>query len=146
MTLVEALTDPARHDAIVAACVRLVEDEVGSKRGLTGATIRTAFAAFQRIRPGIVRAAVVRLLPDMAAAIDPHWQRAGADPDGYFARQQREVAQDLLAVSDRLAARSSNAVLVRLYKSLRGSAVEHVAAAVPRLPAVWRAHGGGASI
>jgi hypothetical protein len=142
LTLVEALQDAERNDAIVGACVRLVEDEVASRRGLSGAALKAGFAAFQRLRPGIVRAAVARLLPELAVAIDPHWQRAVAsgDPDGHFRRNAAAIASDLLAVTDRLSARATNRVALRIYKSLRASAGEHVAAAVPRLPDIVRPH------
>jgi hypothetical protein len=143
VNLTEAVSDPARRAAIVAAAVKLVEEEVAGKRGLTGAAVRTAFAAFQRVRPGIVTAAVERLLPEFATVLDPHWAQAvsSGDPDRWFRSHDRSIAHELLGVTDRLAGRSSNRVLVRLYQSLRGSALDHVAVAVPRLPSMIRAQG-----
>ncbi|MEQ1505939.1 MAG: hypothetical protein ABMB14_27130 [Myxococcota bacterium] len=142
MTLSEAVADPGRRDAIVADCVRLVDDEVRGKSGLTGAAVRAGYAAFQRVKPGIVRAAVIRLLPEMAPALEGHWtaSAAGGGADRYFRANDRRIAEDLLTVTDRLAARSTNRVLTKLYGSLRPSAVTHVVAAVPRIPALLRAH------
>jgi hypothetical protein len=142
VSLVEALDDPARHDAVVDDCVRIIEEEVASKRGLRGAALKTGFKAFKAVRPGIVRSAVVRLLPHFAPAIDPHWSeaRASPDPDAWFRAHAGEVADSLLGVTDGMAERASNRVLVRIYRSLRGSAREHVIAGVPRIPTLIAAH------
>lgn len=142
MTLTELLQDPALKSAVVADCVRFVEDEVAARRGLSGAALRAGYAAFQKLRPGITRAAFERLLPHFAPAMDPHWQRgcAAGDPDRWFRDHAPEVADDLLAVTDRLATESKNRVLVRLYRSLRGHARDHVVASVPRLPPLVARH------
>ncbi|MEQ1565971.1 MAG: hypothetical protein ABMA64_10070 [Myxococcota bacterium] len=142
MGLAEVVADAAGRQAVVASCVRLVEEQVDSKRGLSGAALKAGYAAFKRVRPGMVAFAVDKLLPEFAAAIDPHWAQgvAAGDPDGWFRSHQRPIAQDLLAVTDRIAGRSHNRVLVKLYQSLRGSAVDHVAEAVPRLAPLIRTH------
>ena len=147
MTLAEALDDGSRRDAITDDLVRLVEDEVHNKRGLSGAVLKKGYSAFKRFRPGIVRAGVQRVLPEMATAIDPHWRKAqGEDgPDRYFRDRAGPIAEDLLVVTDAIANRSTNRVLKRLYGSLRPAAHRHVAAAVPRLPAVIRGHLRGTS-
>jgi len=140
--LSEALHDPARRDAVIADCAALVDAEVSGTRGLSGATLKAGYAAFQRIAPGIVPAALTRLLPRFVPALEPHWDTAVASgaPQQYFDERQGEVADALLGVTDELALRSSNRVLVRLYRSLRKRARKHVMAAVPRLPALIAAH------
>lgn len=142
MSLVAALQDPAREQAVVEHGARIVEEEVASKRGLRATALKAGFAAFKKVRPGIVEAAVRRLLPLFAPVIDPHWERASAEgsPDRYFVSHAGEVADELLAVTDGLAARASNKVLVRIYRSLRGQARDHVVAGVPRIPGLIEAH------
>jgi len=142
VTLTELLKDPARREAVLADCVRLVDEEVAARRGLSGAAIRAGYAAFQRIRPGITRAAFERLLPHLAPAIEPHWvaARASGDPDRFFRDHAPRVADDLLAVTDGLATRAKNRVLLRLYRSLRGQAREHVIGSVPRIPGLVARH------
>lgn len=145
--LPELLARPDRKAAVVDATARLVEDEVARKSGLSGAALRAGFAAFKRVRPGIVRAGVERLLPELAAALDRHWIEGSAagDVDGHFRAHQARIAADLLGVTDAIAARSTHRSLKTLYGSLRGAAEAHVREAVPRLPGVIRPHLDGAA-
>ncbi|MCA9491722.1 MAG: hypothetical protein KC621_17445 [Myxococcales bacterium] len=142
MTLVELLAEPASKNEVVADCVRVIEEEVAARPGFSGVALRTGYKAFQKMRPNVTRSAIVRLMPDMAPVLDQHWAEAGASGDraAWFDTQRGRVADDLLAVTDRLAGRSRNAVLLRLYKSLRGSARDHVMAGVPRLADLLRLH------
>lgn len=141
-TLSEAMTDPVRRQAVVRDAAALVESEVASKRGLRGAALKTGFKAFQRVQPGIVPRAVERLLPHFVPAIEPLWAEAQAsgDADAWFQQHDARVGEALLAVTDGFAARAKNKVVLKIYRGLRGSAEEHVRAAVPRLPALIRAH------
>lgn len=142
MTLTEALQDPARRERVVADGVRLIEEEVASKRGLSGVGLRAGYAAFCKLSPGITRSAVQRLMPLVVPAIDRRWAEATAsgDPHRWFRDHRGEVADDLLAVTDGLASRARNRVLLRLYRSLRGQARDHVALAVTRIPEVIARH------
>jgi hypothetical protein len=142
VTLTDAMLDPARRERAVADGVRVVDEEVAAKRGLSGAALRAGYAAFCKLRPGITRSAVDRLLPLMSPALDRHWEkaRAGGDPQRWFRDHANEVADDLLAVTDGLAERARNRVLLKLYRSLRGQARDHVALSVPRIPELLARH------
>lgn len=142
MTLLEALQDPTRKERIVVDCVQLVDREVASKSGLSGVALRAGYATFKRIRPGIVRAGLVRLLPEMVQVLDTHWKEGldSGDPQRHFSTRADTIADGLLGVTDRIAERSDNRTLVKLYRSLRSSARDHVATAVPSIPAVIRTH------
>lgn len=142
LTLTEALADPHRQERLVADCAQLVDREVASKGGLGGVALRASYSAFQRVRPGIVRAGLVRLLPEMVPILDQHWAKAqqSGDVQQYFQAHAPLIAEGLLGVTDRLASRATNRVLLKLYRSLRPSARDHVAAAVPSIPAVIQAH------
>lgn len=142
VTFSQVMEDPARRERIIRDCVSMVEQEVGDKRGLTGMALKAGFAAFQRLQPGILRAAVDRLLPDLARAVEPHWQAACAEASAEraFCDRAPSVASDLLGVTDRLVGRAKSATVAQLYRSLRPSAADHVAAAVPRLAKLLRDH------
>ena len=142
MTLTEALQDPARRESVVADGVRVIDEEVAARRGLSGAALRAGYGAFKKLRPGITRSAVERLLPLMTPPLDRHWALAQAttDPHRYFRDHSGAVADDLLAVTDGLADRAKNRMLVRLYKSLRGQARDHVILSVPRIPELIARH------
>ena len=78
----------------------------------------------------------------MAPVLETHWTAglSSGDPDRHFRLNEQRIAEELLQVTDGLAARSDNRVLTRLYGSLRPSAKGPVASAVPRLPGLIRAH------
>jgi hypothetical protein len=140
--LTTTLADPKRRPAIVSDAARIIEQEVASKSGLRGMALKTGFKAFQSIRPGIVPMAVDRLLPHFAPVLDPLWDEAvrSGSPDAWFRTHDGRVADALLGVTDGLANRAENKVMVRIYSSLRGQAREHVVAGVPRIPELIARH------
>ena len=142
MTLVDALKDPARKARVVEACAHLVETEVARKSGLVGVAVRAGFKTVSALNARFVPRAVEVLLPDFAPAIDPHFAKARASGDvtGWFESHAGVVADSLLAVTDARAARADHAVLVRVYRSLRGRARDHVVEAVPGLARIVVEH------
>lgn len=142
VTLDEALKDARIREAVIADGERIVEEEVAAKGGLSGAALRAGYSAFKKVSPGIVKTALRRVLPLFVPVIDPHWVKAkhSGSPERYFRNHAETVADELLAVTDALADRSSHRVLVRIYRSLRGSARDHVIAGVPRIPALVARH------
>lgn len=135
MSLVEVLRDPARRRAVVADGVRLIEEEVASKRGLSGAALKAGFKTVQKLKPGIVAHALDRLLPEFAPRVDPYYVQAAAQGDvrAFFEARASEIADALLAVTDEKARTAQNAVMLKVYRGLRGHAHAHTVAAVPRL-------------
>jgi len=142
LTLTAVLADPERRAAVVRDAARIVDEEVGARRGMQGVALRAGYAAFRRLRPGIVPLAIDRVLPLFAPIIDRHWEAALAsgDPDAWFRREAESVADGLLTVTDQLSRRTTNPVALGLYRSLRGQARPHVAAGVVRLPAFLEKH------
>jgi len=135
MSLVEVLRDPARRRAVVADGVRLIEEEVASKRGFSGAALKAGYKTVQRLKPGVVAHALEKLLPEFAPRVDPYYveARAHGDVRAYFASRASEIADALLSVTDEKARSAKNPVMLKVYDSLRGQAHAHTAAAVPRL-------------
>lgn len=134
-TLVAVIEDSSRRRAVVADSVEVVEAEVAGKSGLRGMAIKAGFKTVKRIKPGIVAAAVEQLLPAFAPAIDPHYAKARETGDArrYFQQHAEMIADALLAVTDSKASRAKNAVMKKVYSSLRGQAKHHTAAAMPRV-------------
>jgi len=142
VTLVDALKDPARKARVVEACAQLVDDEVARTSGLVGMAVRAGFKTVRSLNPRFVPRAVEVLLPDFAPAIDPHYARAreSGDVKAWFASNAGTVADALLAVTDARAARADHAVLLKVYRSLRGRARDHVIEAVPGLARIVVEH------
>lgn len=142
-SLTDKLLDPAVRDQAVTATCDLVESEVQGKRGLSGAAIKTAYGVVGRLKPGIFREVVDKLLPDFVAALEPFHARAQteAERDGApvstvmrrtFERDADAVAEALLGVTDRKIG-SARPPIKGSYERLRGNAKAHVRDAVPGL-------------
>ncbi|WP_145225122.1 DUF6918 family protein [Rudaeicoccus suwonensis] len=144
MTLSETVLDPARRPHLVADLVGVVDAEVKDKKGLGGMAIKGAYAAVRKVSPTIAETATDRMLPDFAVALDPFWVDFGGAGDfgAYLAGRGDEVADALLAVTDRRAAATDRAPLQKAYGSVRGKAHENVKAALPRLGATFQRYAG----
>ncbi len=134
-SLTDTISDPTRRKAVVADCATLIDAEVADKRGLSGAAIKGAYRTVKGLRPDMITRSMDHLLDDFSKQVDPFWQDCqakGSDPRGYFTGRKAEVANALLQITDDRAAKSSHKTLVRAYKGLRGKAVDHIGAAMPR--------------
>ncbi|TQM62406.1 DUF6918 family protein [Humibacillus xanthopallidus] len=133
-TVSDALLEPTRRPAAVAALTEVIDAEVADKSGLGGAAVKAGYAAAKRLGGDFVASATDRLLPQFASALDPFWATKGEQPFGAHLASQPEAAADaLLAVTDAKAANTSHGAAAKVYGSLRGKAKEHVVAALPRL-------------
>lgn len=144
MSLVEALSDASKKDALVSDVVKLVDEEVASKGGLSGIALKAGYAAVKGVKPGFVQSVVKKLLPDFASQLDPLWIEAKKDgkPVAYLEREKSKVADALLSVTDGKIDRAESDLVKGTYKKLRGSAKKNVEDAVPRLARVVERHVG----
>ena len=136
-TLQETLLAPGTQPQVLADCYTLIEQELSDKSGMSGAAVKLAYKTVNTFMPGHVHHMVEVLLPDMVAQLEPFWadfRASGSSGFGdYLAKRGDEVTQALLSVSDARAAGSGRPTVVKAYRSVRGSAVKHVAAALPRV-------------
>lgn len=132
-SLVAVLADPTTRTAVIRDSEKLLEAEVASKSGLRGAAVRAGFKALKKIKPGIVPAAIGKLLPAFAPVIDPFYAEGvqKGDVRGHFTREADRIADALLGVTDAKAADADNRVMKKIYGGLRGQAQQHTAAAMP---------------
>jgi hypothetical protein len=135
-TLKEILLVEGNRPKVIADCVKLIEEEVDSKGGLTGLAVKAAFAVVRAIKPGFVAEAVDHMLDDFVGRLEPFWADAQArnEPVGaLMSSRAGQVADALLAISDERAARAKNQGLRKAYDKLRPTGKKHVEAAVPRV-------------
>jgi hypothetical protein len=129
------LADDMRR-RVVDDAARLVEDEVRAKRGVSGLAIKAGFKAFRKVRPGALPMAVNGLLDRFAEATDPFYQdhltsgRTGSVAQTFVPRSN-EIAEALLAITDRRAERFSSGLIKKTYKKLRPMGKKNTAEAVP---------------
>ena len=142
-SLAEQIGTGEKREAVIEDGCRVLDQEVAEKGGLTGIAIKGAYKIVQGIRPGFVRESVNHLLDDFLVAMDPIYQEAATkkQPAGAYLRQSgARVAEALLGVTDRKAARADGATIKKAYEKLRPLAQKQVEAAVPRLAGLVEKH------
>lgn len=97
--------------------------------------LKAGYKTICRLRPGMIEHALENLLPRFAPAVDPHYAKAKdtGDAKRYFIVNSAEIAESMLAVTDEIATRAKNMVMLKVYRTLRGQAKGHVEAAMPGL-------------
>lgn len=142
-SLKEAIADVAVRQAVATECLALVENEVDAKGGLTGVALKTGYKAVRGIKPGFLDKVVYDLLPEFADAVAPlvgEARASGKPIEAYLASNAGRVADALLAITDKKAERSTNAVVKGAYGKLRGMAKSNVEASVPGLARIIARH------
>lgn len=139
------VNEETRRGAVIVDCVELINAEVKSKKGLSGVAVKAAFAVVKAIKPKILEESVDSLLDDFVDAVQPfyrrHQEEGSADTlESYLSRQASEVAESLLAITDKRAERASNKTLVKAYFKLRPKGKVHVEQATPGIGRVLDKH------
>ena len=82
----------------------------------------------------------------MAEKLQPYWDDFGTAGGGvfgdYLAKRGEEASEALLTITDARAEASNRPVIVKAYKSVRGSAAKNVQAALPDLGALIQKYAG----
>jgi hypothetical protein len=135
-TLTEILLVPGTRPKVVADSVRLIEEEVESKGGLSGIAIKGAFMVVKAVKPGFINEAVDHMLDDFVRRLEPFYieaQQKNEPVAPFFSQRAAPISQALLAISDERSARAKNETLKKAYAKLRPTAQKHVESAVPRV-------------
>jgi hypothetical protein len=136
-TLKEILLDSGRRPAVVTDLQNLVDEEVAEKGGVSGAVVKTGFAAVKKIKPGIIPAAVDALLDDFTVALEPFYMdyksSGGNDFGAYLSGRSDEASDALLVVTDARAEMSTRDSIKKVYSKLRPNGKKNVEEALPRL-------------
>lgn len=135
----ERLLAPGTFEPLVADCAAVVRDEIGRR----GPVIRTGFNLVRRARPDLVERGLRYLLPAFARALDPYHAAAEAAGDAlgpHLLARDGEVADSLLAVTDRRIERVENRAVRNLYGKLRGRARAEVVRSLPAVVRVLERH------
>jgi hypothetical protein len=136
-TLQEILLAPDVQPKVIADCYLMIDQEVGEKSGISGTAVKLAYKTVNKFLPGHVQHMVESLLPDMVDKLEPYWAdfsiSGGSEFGDYLAKRGGEVSEALLSVTDARAAASSRPAIIKAYRSVRGSAVKNVEAALPHV-------------
>jgi len=136
-TLTEILLAPETQPQVVTGCYELIDQQISEMSGVSGTAVKLAYKTVNAFMPGHVRHMVGVLLPDMVGQLEPFWvdfSASGSSGFGdYLVKRGDEVTEALLSVTDARAAASDRPTVIKAYGSVRGSAVKHVGAALPRV-------------
>ncbi|MEJ2861929.1 DUF6918 family protein [Actinomycetospora flava] len=143
-TLKARLLDSDRRSAVVDDLQGLVDAEVANKSGLSGGVVKTGYAGLKKVKPGIVREAIDKMLDEFVEQLEPFWAtfstEAAGDFGTFLGTRPQEASEALLTVTDRRAERSSRGAITSIYSKLRPKAQENVIEALPGLGAVIEKH------
>ena len=136
-TLHEILLAPETQPAVVADCLKLIEQEVSGKSGVSGTAVKLAYKTASTFAPGHIQHIIDTLLPGMADQLQPFWadfNASGGSAFGDYLAKHGDVASEaMLSVTDARAAASKRPIIYRAYGTVRGGAAKHVQAALPRV-------------
>ena len=133
--LKEILLTTECRPRVIDDCVQLIDDEVRGKKGLAAIPVKGAYGLVKKIKPGIIREAVDRLLDDFVAQLEPfhgsYVDEQATDFAAYLSARESEVANALLGVTDRRIGNADKKAIRKAYEKLRPTGEKHVRAAVP---------------
>ncbi|GAB1541302.1 hypothetical protein NUACC21_39730 [Scytonema sp. NUACC21] len=135
MKLTDGLVNPDKKNILVADCTKLLDEQVGSMKGVSGLAIKAGYAAIKGIAPDYCSGAIERLLPESFTALDPIWNEGvqTGNPVEHLTQNRDRTADALLGITDAKIERSKNTTVRGVYNKLRSSAKKHVEDAVPNL-------------
>jgi hypothetical protein len=136
-TLQEILLAPDTQPKVVTDCKLLIQQEVSEKSGVSGTAVKLAYKTATSFAPGYFHSTVEDLLPQIADKLEPYWAdfsaSGGSEFGDYLSKRGEEVAESLLSLTDSLAEASERPIIVKAYRTVRGSAGKHIQAALPRV-------------
>ena len=136
-TLQQILLTPDTQPKVIADCHTLIEQEIKDKSGISGTAVKLAYKTITSFAPGYYNGMVEELVPLIVEKLEPYWadfSTSGSSEFGdYLVKRGGEVSQALLEVTDDYASKSDKPVILRAYKTVRGSAGKNIEAALPRV-------------
>jgi hypothetical protein len=142
-SLKEQLGTGEKRQQVIEDAIKVLDQEVADKGGITGLAVKGGYKMVQGIRPGFVKDVVTNLLDDFLESMDPLYQEAkqkGRPAGAYLVENKGRVADALLSVTDRKAQRADSGMLKKAYEKLRPLAKGQVEAAAPRLSQLLEKH------
>ena len=135
MGLIDGINDPNKKAKVVDDCVRLIDEQVAAKSGLSGLAMKAGFATVKGVMPNYIASSVEWLVPEVFIALDPIWSEGiqAGDPVGYLIENRSRSADALLGITDARIQKSKKAIVRGTYDKFRNSAKSDVEEAIPGL-------------
>jgi hypothetical protein len=135
-SLREQLGSGDKREKLIDDGLKVLDEEVGDKGGISGLAVKTAYKVVKGIKPGFLREVVDHLLNDFLDALNPIYQEAVEQKkkaSQHLTANSSRAADALLAVTDRRAEKAQRAMIKSTYDKLRPMAKKQVEAATPRM-------------
>jgi hypothetical protein len=143
-SLVERLGNDPTRSKVVDDCVTLIDAQVKNKGGVGGMAIRASYATIKAIKKRFVAETVDGLLDEWLTRLQPHYDTWSSGGGGTFSEfliaRSDDVAEDLLAVTDARAERTSHTTAKKMYQKMRPSAKRNVVEGLPELSRLVERH------
>jgi len=137
MSELRSRLEKVERASVINDCVRLIDDEVGSKGGLSGMALKGGYMVVKKLKDGrMINLAVDKLLDEFADAMSPVYEKFLAEKgatkfETYVIKHGTSASNALLGITDAKAARAESKVIKSTYDKLRSSAEKHVMDALP---------------
>ena len=135
-SLKEQLGAGEKRERLIEDGLKVLDQEVDEKSGITGLAVKGAYKVVKSAKPGFLREVVDHLLDDFLDALDPIYQEAAEKKKtagSFLAANSARAADALLAVTDKRAQKAQRAMIKSAYEKLRPMAKKQVEAAAPRM-------------
>jgi hypothetical protein len=139
-SLVELLAKEPNRPRVIEDCVELIEAQVKQK----GFIIKSAYATIKAIKKRFIPEVVDTMLDEWLGKLQPHYDRWSTNKTtsftDYVIARGEDVAEDLLAVTDARAERTSHTTAKKMYGRMRDGAKRNVVEAIPALGRMIEKH------
>jgi hypothetical protein len=142
MKLSDTVHDERIRAGMIEDCVKLMDEQVAAKTGLSGMALKTAYNVVKNVGPSYIPGAIGRLLPEVCHALDPLWREGMqmGDPVAHLTQNRSLAADTLLSVTDARMERVGTGVVRASYNKLRKSVKRDVEEAIPDLAKIIDTH------
>ena len=138
-TIKKIMEDPNIYEAVMADGIRVLDQEVKKKSGITGLAIKGAYKLVKNIYEGrLLQAVIAVLIPEFIDKLDPYYERFQKEGKGtswcdFLAPHYDELAEAFLSITDAKAKESEHRTVRSAYEKLRPKSKKEVVASLPAL-------------
>ena len=134
------IEDPKIYETVMADSLKILDQEVAKRSGLSGMAIKGGYKVLKGIQQGkMLKMILSALLPDFIERLDPYYSRfqkkegKGKTWTDFLRPDFDTIADEFLKVTDSKAKESSNPSIRKTYDKLRPKAKKEVLASLPAL-------------
>lgn len=135
MKLSEQIQDKEVRLNIAEDCVKLMDNQVEAKTGITGILFKTLYKGIKSISPNYVQKAIFGLIPPVSQAINPLWDegKEKGNPVTYLQNNPTLTTNTILSVTDERIKKAQNKIIKVSYEKVRNFLQDEIEQVVPQL-------------